>query len=82
MNEYPVKIIVLSCVSLFFVTNPSVIHAIDIQERYGSVFSEINSYLKDTKQDTFPAAADLDVPLTPEYIGFNSDVNEMLSNGA
>lgn len=82
MNKYPVKIIVLSCVSLFFVTNPSVIHAIDIQEQYGSVFSEINSYLKDTKQDTLPAAAGLAVPLAPEYIGFNDDGNEMLNNGA
>ena len=82
MNKYPVKIIVLSCVSFFFVTNPSVIHAIDIQERYGSVFTEINSYLKDTKQDTLPAAAGVNVPPAPEYIGFNYDVNEMLNNGA
>ncbi|OGS28791.1 MAG: hypothetical protein A2218_08960 [Elusimicrobia bacterium RIFOXYA2_FULL_53_38] len=82
MNRYPVKITVLSCVSFFFVTNPSVIHAIDIQERYDSAFSEINSYLKDTKQNILPAAAGLDVPPVPEYIGFNYDVNEMLSNGA
>lgn len=82
MNKYPVKIIVLGCVGLFFVTNPSVIHAADTQKRYDSAFSEINFYLKDTKQDTLPAAAGLDVPLAPEYIGFNNSVNETLNNGA
>jgi hypothetical protein len=47
------------------------------------VFSEINSYLKDTKQDTLTAAADLAVPLAAsESIGFNDDENEMLNNGA
>ena len=82
MNKYPVKIFVFSCVSFFFVTNPSGIQAIDNQDRYNSAFLEVASYLEDTKQGTLPAADGQDVPLAPEYIGFNADLYEMLINGA
>lgn len=83
MNAYSVKVIVLCYAGLLFLAaKPSEVHAIDVRERYNSAFSEVESYLKDTGQGVLPAAASVDAPLAPEYIGFNVDGNEALNNGA
>ncbi len=69
------------CGLICVILKTSTAYAVDFQDRYNSTLAEINTFLGDTGQERLSVSASTDVPATPEYVGFNATVGEMLVNG-
>ncbi|HAH31129.1 MAG TPA: hypothetical protein DCL44_02325 [Elusimicrobia bacterium] len=57
------------------------VSAADFQNQSGSMLNEIKTYLKGTGQEAISLAANTEVPVAPEFVGWDATGDNLLING-